>query len=50
LELKNENLEGKLENQALKAKICELMQENAALKQANGEQISQLTNFEVTIK
>jgi hypothetical protein len=49
LELKNENLEGKLENQALKAKIRELMEENAALKQANEEQIAQLPKFEVTI-
>jgi hypothetical protein len=48
--LKNENLEGKLENQALKAKIRELMEENVALKQTNGEQMVQIQHNQVIKK
>jgi hypothetical protein len=47
LEVRNESLVGKLENQELKAKIRELMEENAALKQTNVEQMVQLDRNQV---
>jgi hypothetical protein len=48
LEAKNEILEGKLENHKLRAKIGELIEEIAALKQTkNGEQMAQIENNQV---
>jgi hypothetical protein len=40
-------LQGKLENQELRAKIRELVEENAALKETNVEQKAQIENNEV---
>jgi regulator of replication initiation timing len=40
-------LQGKLENQELRAKIRELMEENAALKQTNVEQKVQMDDNKV---